>query len=250
VATRVFRNSNKRAHGLVSATDILAMSLNVGIIQVAQQTGDEVFFDYVNRFGFGQKSQVDLAHEADGRFNEPGDRNYSEADFAANSFGQGINVTPLQVLSSFATVANRGVRMRPHVAGGFVTDGRVAYADPEAVQQVISPEAASLLTEMMIVAVERGAPEALIDECDVAGKTGTAEIAHETGYYEEITIASFGAFAPAQDPAFACLIKLDKPQTSIWGAETAAPVFREIGPRILKILRVRPTGARHNAGVR
>jgi len=249
VATRIFRNSNRRAHGLVSATDILAQSLNVGIIQVAQYTGAETFYDYVENFGFGQKTQVDLAHEAGGVYKEPGERDFSKADFAANSFGQGISTTPLQVLSSFATIANGGLLMRPHVAVGFVTDGRLAEREPEPIRQVISPEAANLLTEMMVVAVERGAPEALIDECDVAGKTGTAEIAYAGGYYEDVTIASFGAFAPAYDPAFACLIKLDRPQTSIWGAETAAPVFRDIGPRILRILRVRPTGARHSAGI-
>jgi cell division protein FtsI/penicillin-binding protein 2 len=92
----------------------------------------------------------------------------------------------------------------------------------------------------MVTAVEEGAPEAQIDHCDVAGKTGTAQVAAEGGYHEEWTIASFAGYAPAYSPAFACLIKLDKPQSSIWGAKVAAPVFRKIAPEILRILQVPP----------
>ena len=244
VAGHVFQNADHRAHGQVTATDILALSLNVGIAHVGEQTGTDTFYRYLPRFGFDGKTGVDLAHEANGLVKSPGDSDWSQSDFVANSFGQGISVTPLQMVSAVAAIANDGMLMRPHVADKLVVSGQVVKVQPTLVDRVVSPETARTLTKMMVTAVEIGAPEALIPECDVAGKTGTAQVPIEGGYHEEWTIASFVGFAPAVDPAFACLIKLDKPQTSIWGAYVAAPVFQEIAPQILRILKVPPDAQR------
>ncbi|TEU17329.1 MAG: penicillin-binding protein 2 [Anaerolineales bacterium] len=240
VAGHVFQNADHQAHGQVTATEILALSLNVGIAHVGEQIGTDTFYRYLPRFGFDGKTGVDLAHDARGLVKSPGDSDWSQSDFVANSFGQGIGVTPLQMVSAVAAIANNGMLMRPHVADKLVVSGQVVKVQPTLVDRVIKPETARTLTKMMVTAVEIGAPEALIPECDVAGKTGTAQVPVEGGYHEEWTIASFVGFAPAVDPAFACLIKLDKPQTSIWGAYVAAPVFQEIAPQILRILKVPP----------
>jgi len=240
VGGRVFRNASGRAYGQVSATEILARSLNVGIAHVGEQTGTETFYRYLPRFGFGAKTGVDLAHEADGLAKYPSSPNWSLSDFIANTFGQAISVTPLQMVSAVAAVANGGVLMQPHVVDQVVVSGEVFEVPPIVVGRAVSAETAHTLTRMMVTAVQSGAPDALIDECEVAGKTGTAQVPEPGGYHDEWTIASFVGFAPAERPAFACIIKIDKPQSSIWGAEVAAPVFREIAPDILRILQVPP----------
>ena len=240
VGGRIFRNADGQAHGRVTATEILARSLNVGIAHVGEQTGTETFYRYLPRFGFGAKTGVDLAHEADGLAKFPSSPNWSLSDFIANTFGQAISVTPLQMVSAVAAIANGGVLMQPHVVEQVVVTGEVFQVPPVVVGRAISADAAQVLTRMMVTAVQSGAPDALIDECEVAGKTGTAQVPEPGGYHDEWTIASFVGYAPAENPAFACIIKLDKPQSSIWGAEVAAPIFREIAPDILRILQVPP----------
>jgi len=244
VGGHVFRNADRQAHGQVTATDILALSLNVGIARLGEKIGSDVFYKYLPRFGFDSKTGVDLPHEVDGLVKFPGDPNWSWSDLIANTFGQGISVTPLQMITAVAAVANDGMLMRPYVVDRLVEDGRVIQVDPMPVRQVIKPETARTLTEMLVAAVERGAPEARIEGYRVAGKTGTAQVPVKGKYHEEWTIASFAGYVPADDPAFVCLIKLDKPQTSIWGASVAAPVFREIAPQILRHLKVPPDAER------
>ncbi|MBC8447020.1 MAG: penicillin-binding protein 2 [Chloroflexi bacterium] len=240
----VFQNADRMPHGEVTVTEILVFSFNVGVAQVGEEMGVETFYKYVARFGFGRKTGVDLAHEVDGLVKHPGSQYWSISDLPANSFGQGISVTPLQMLTAVAAVANGGMLMQPHVVDTLVEDGRAMKVPPVAVAQVIKPETARLLTEMLVTVVEQGIPEARIEGYRVAGKTGTAQVPVEGKYHEEWTIASFAGFAPADDPAFACLIKLDKPKTSPWGTRVAAPVFREIAPQILRILQVPPDAER------
>jgi len=241
-----FRNADRKAHGRVSVTDILALSLNVGVAQVGEVMGEEAFYKYVMRFGLGHKTGVDLAHEVDGSVRLPNSPNWSPTDLIANTFGQAINVTPLQMVTAIAAVANDGLLMQPRVVQSLVEEGRVKEIEPIPVAQVIRPETAHMVTEMLVTAVERGAPKALVDGYRVAGKTGTAQIPVGNAYHEKWTIASFAGFAPADAPAFVCLIKLDKPQTSPWGASVAAPVFREIAPQILWKLGIPPDAARQN----
>jgi len=238
VAGRVFQNADRQAHGIVTANEILAMSLNVGIAQIGELIGEDVFYQYLPKFGFGRKSGVDLAYESDGLVKYAGDPNWSEADFVANTFGQAVSVTPLQMLTAVAAVANEGVLMRPHAVDRLVVSGQVFEVKPQVVGRAISAEAAGTLTEMMVSTVELGASPAMVDGVDVAGKSGTAQIPIAGRYHEEWTIASFAGFAPAYDPAFVCLVKIDKPLSDIWGGSVAAPVFGEIAPDILRILQV------------
>jgi cell division protein FtsI/penicillin-binding protein 2 len=238
VAGRVFQNADRQAHGIVTANEILAMSLNVGIAQIGELIGKDVFYQYLPKFGFGRKGGVDLAYESDGLVKLPGDPNWSEADFVANTFGQAVSVTPLQMLTAVAAVANEGVLMRPYVVDRLVVSGEVFDVQPQIVNRAISADAARTLTEMMVSTVELGASPAMIEGVDVAGKSGTAQIPIAGRYHDEWTIASFAGFAPAYDPAFVCLVKIDKPLTDIWGGSVAAPVFGEIAPGILQILQV------------
>lgn len=242
----VFQNADRQSHGEVTVTEILVHSLNVGVAQVGEKMGAETFYKYVARFGFGRKTGVDLAHEVDGLVKFPDSRYWSLSDLPANTFGQGISVTPLQMVTAVAAVANGGMLMRPYVVDTLVEDGQAIKVPPVAVAQVIRPETARLLTEMLVTVVEQGFSRARVEGYRVAGKSGTAQVPVEGRYHEEWTIASFAGFAPADDPAFVCLIKLDKPKTSPWGGQVAAPVFGEIAPQILRILQVPPDAERQS----
>ena len=132
VGGRVFLNSNRQAYGKTTIADALARSLNVITVQVAQLLGDDEFYHYVRRFGFGQPTGVDLAGEVSGLLKSPGDPTWSVSDLAANSFGQGLAVTPLQMLSAVATLANDGLYMRPYVVDARVAGSEVLFTEPMA----------------------------------------------------------------------------------------------------------------------
>ena len=231
-------NPDRKAHGWVTMRDILAYSLNVGIAHVSTLLGEERFYEYVRRFGFGRKTGIDLDGEIEGYVRMPGSANWSRVDLGTNSFGQGIDVTPLQMITAVAAVANHGLLMKPYVVDRIVDGQNVIVTQPTAVAQVISAQAAEQLTDMLVDAVERGAELAMVPDYEIAGKTGTAQIfIPEEGQYDpELTIASFAGYAPAHDPRFIMLVKIDKPRLDPWGSEVAAPVFRIIAERLFALL--------------
>ncbi|MFQ5812444.1 MAG: peptidoglycan D,D-transpeptidase FtsI family protein [Anaerolineae bacterium] len=244
VGGAVIRNPDRRAHGLVTMTDILAYSLNVGIAYVSTSLGEERFYPYLKRFGCGHPTGVDLEGEAAGSLKEPGGRGWYESDLATNAFGQGVAVTPLQMITAVAAVANGGFLIKPYVVERIVDDQGVIVTQPTVVRQVISAQTAEQLTDMLVEAVERGAELAMVPGYDVAGKTGTAQIPVGDHYDPELTIASFVGYAPADDPQFIVLVKIDKPRLDPWGAEVAAPVFKTIAERLFVLLSVPPDSIR------
>lgn len=243
---RVFLNSNRQGYGEISLADALARSLNVVTVQVAAKLGADDFYEYVRRFGFGAPTEIDLANEVSGLVKSPGDPNWSVSDLAANSFGQGLAVTPIQMLNAVAAIANGGVLMRPYIVQARVVGDEVLYTEPTVVRQVISPKTAAQMVELMSHVVDIGVQAAWVPGYSVAGKTGTAQIATEEGYTEDETIVSFVGFAPEDDPQVVVLVKMDRPNPNIsqWAAYTAAPVFAKVTKRLMVYLNIPPDDIR------
>jgi cell division protein FtsI (penicillin-binding protein 3) len=244
VGGAVIRNPDRRAHGLVSMADILTYSLNVGVAYVSTSLGEEAFYAYLKSFGCGDPTGIDLDGEVAGTVKEPGSKEWDEADLGTNSFGQGVAVTPIQMITAVAAVANGGVLMRPYVVEQVVDERGVMITQPTAVRQVVSAQTAEELKDMLVDTVERGTELAMVPGYDIAGKTGTAQIPVEGRYDPELTIASFVGYAPADDPQFIAMVKIDKPRLDPWGAEVAAPVFRDIAERLFVLLDVPPDDVR------
>ena len=242
VGGQVIWNWDRGGHGPTDMTGLLAKSLNVGAATIAMRMGQQQFYKYMRAFGLGKPTGIDLQHEAAGlvitRDKNP-DR-WSEAILASNAFGQGIATTPLQMVTAVSAVANDGVLVQPHVVKKIVRGDRVDEAKVVAAGRPISKDTASTLTHMLVTAVRREVPDALVDGYSIAGKTGTAQIPVPGGYDDPWTIATFIAYAPAEDPQVIILVKLDRPTSSMWGSETAVPVFHDLATRLFPVLGVRP----------
>lgn len=249
VGERSIYNSDRRANGAVNMTQALVRSLNVITAQVADRVGRDDFYRYVRRFGFGERSGVDLAGEVPGLLKTPGHEQWSLSDLGTNSFGQGLAVTPLQMVNATAAIANRGKLMRPYVVQARVEDGQVLTTQPEVLAQVIQPQTARDLTEMMVETVNTGNSAARVPGYRIAGKSGTAQIPTLDGYLKDATIVTFVGFAPADDPQFVLLVKLDQPDPAIstWAAYTAAPVFSQVARRLFDHLSIAPDEIRAQA---
>lgn len=246
VGGRVIQNWDRRGHGNVTVTDVLVLSLNTGAAHVSTSLGAEQFYTYVRRFGFGLRTDVELAGEVPGTVRVPGDPEWHESDLGTNAFGQGLAVTPLQMITAVSAVANHGLLPRPYVVAQIIDQERVISTRPY-LQQAISPEAAQQMTEMMVAVVEQGAKLAAVPGYRIAGKTGTAQMPIPGGYDPNSTIASFVGFAPADDPQFIVLVKIVKPQTSPWGSEVAAPVFKRIAEQLFLMMNIPPDNVRQQA---
>jgi cell division protein FtsI/penicillin-binding protein 2 len=248
VGGRVIQNWDRKSRGLVTMSDGLVNSLNTVASFISTSTGKDTFYTYLRRFGFGTLTQVDMASEGPGMMKLPGDSNWFPSDLGTNSFGQGIAVTPIQMLAAVSSVANHGMLMKPYIVKEFITqDGegvRRIPVEPMAVRRAVSPEAAATMTELMVEVVEKGAPKAAVPGYRVAGKSGTAQIPEPYGYNPTDTIAAFVGFAPADDPRFALLIRLDRPSVSPWGTQTAAPSFQAIAQRLLIYMQIPPDDLR------
>lgn len=246
IGQRTIQNSGLNALGRLTVADALAQSNNVVTVQIAQTLGASRFYDYVARFGFGADTNIDLAGEVPGLVKRPGSLSWSLSDLGANSFGQGLAVTPIQMASAVAAIANEGRLMRPYLVQARVHGDAVLLTQPTLAQQVISRESARTMMEMLTHVVETGNRAAQIPGYAVGGKSGTADIATAEGYVLDRTIASFVGFAPADQPRFVMLVKLDKPDPDIarWASQSAAPVFSRIGKRLLDHLNVPPDEVR------
>ncbi len=246
VGGRVFFNSQRVGYGEVTVQSALANSLNVVTAQVALDTGKNAFYDYVRRFGFGSATQVDLAGEIPGALKTPGTLDWSEADWATNSFGQGLAVTPLQMVNAVASIANGGKLMRPHVVKARIYDGDVLLSVPTVIHTTLRPESARQLTDMMVYTVSEGNKLAMVPDFEVAGKSGTAQIPGPDGYLEDQVNASFVGFVPAQDPQLAIIVRYERPdqKVTLWANQNAAPTFARVAARILDSMNMAPDAIR------
>ncbi len=244
VGGQVIRNWDRKGHGPSTMIDLLANSLNVGAAMLATQMGGQTFYRYVQAFGIGRPTGIDLQGEASGSLRVPGDLDWHESDLATNSFGQGLSMTPLQLISAVAAVANDGVQMRPYVVAQKVdSPGQVLTAKPIPLGRVISAQTAHTLTDMLEQAVLRENSAAHVPGYRIAGKTGTAQIPIAGGYDDPWTIASFVGYGPASNPRLIILVKLDRPTSSPYGGQTASPVFARLASRLFVLMGVPPDEA-------
>ena len=239
-------NWDRGAWGLQDMTGCLRHSLNVCMASLSTRMGPTTFYNYLTAFGLGRLTNVDLAAEVAGHLKQPGTPDWFDADLGANAFGQGVAVTPLQLVTAVSAVANGGVMMQPHVLQRVERDGNVHVISPQIIGRPIKPQTAATLNEMLAVSMATGeADQALVPGYRLAGKTGTAEIPMAGGYEANTSIASFIGWGPVDDPRFVALVILDRPATSIWGSETAAPVFSEMVKRLVVLLNIPPDDTRH-----
>ena len=238
--TEIHEHGHNR-YGVITFEDVMVHSSNVGAIRVGLSLGPNRFYDYIRRFGFGERTGIDLPGEANGLLRRT-DR-WSQLSNATMSIGQEIGATPLQVATAVATVANGGVRVAPRIVDRVVdASGNTIWrpSRPEPVR-VISERTAAVLNEILKSVVARGTGQkAALPEHVVAGKTGTAQKAGRGGYSDKV-VASFAGYVPADRPRLVILVVIDEPKTSQYGGTVAAPAFKEIAEASLRYLGVPPS---------
>ncbi|OGH52175.1 MAG: hypothetical protein A2186_03365 [Candidatus Levybacteria bacterium RIFOXYA1_FULL_41_10] len=232
---------NDKYYPNTTMTEVIQHSDNTGMIFVAQTLGLEKMLTYLDRFGIGRLTGIDLQGEVSPDIKP--ENSWYAADLATAGFGQGISVTPVELLTVFSAIANKGIMMKPQVVSQVRdNEGRTVNIEPEIMGKPISEASAKVMTEMLVNAVNKGeASYARLKDYRIAGKTGTASIPIQGKYDPTKTIASFVGFAPADDPKFVMLVIFNKPSAAIYGAETAAPVFFSIARDILSYYKITPT---------
>jgi cell division protein FtsI/penicillin-binding protein 2 len=239
-------NWNSGAWGPQDMTGCMQHSLNVCLAWVASQMGAKDFYKYMQSFGIGHLTGVDLAGEVTGRLKSPGDSDWYDADLGTNAFGQGVSVTPLQLAAATSAVANDGKVMTPHIVRSIISKGYQYDLEPTVMARPITPETAHTLNAMLETSLVGESSDALVPGYSVAGKTGTAEIPTPFGYTSTQTNASFVGWGPADDPQFLVYIWLEKPTISPWGSEVAAPVFSKVVQKLVVLLDIPPDDVRHS----
>jgi cell division protein FtsI (penicillin-binding protein 3) len=242
VANRVIHEANRKRHGQLSVRDILKYSSNIGSVKIAQKMGKEKFYQYIDNFGFGMKTGIDLPGESPGLVRPV--KKWTKVDTATIAFGQGVSVTAIQMITAMSAIANGGVLMKPYILRS-VTDKNnvpIKMYNPTVVRKVISVETAKRLTNMLTEVVgsaDGTGKNANIVNVAVAGKTGTSQkFDFSLGEYSSEKVrTSFMGFFPADNPQVAILVILDEPQRDKWGGVAAAPVFKSIGEQILNCFK-------------
>jgi len=240
VDDKIIHNSDLKAHGVQTMTEVLEKSLNTGAIYVVQKLGRYLFSKYLTSFGFGSATGIEL----DGEVGAPirSTKNWAEVDLATMAFGQGIAITPLQLITAFGAVANQGNLMKPHIIDKILYPSGAVSVDPQMIRTVIKPGVAQLLSAMMVSVVQNGhGKQAGVPGYRIAGKTGTAQIPTSSGGYEDWdTIGTFVGFGPVDSPRFVMLTKIDRPQGMRFAESSAAPLFGEIAKFLLNYWQIPP----------
>lgn len=239
---RAIDNWDSRHHGTETMTQVLVRSNNVGAVWVADRQGPERFYRNLERFGFGQQTNVGLSGEAPGsvRYKQP---DWTPIDLSTNAFGQGLSVTPLQLATAVSAIANGGTLMRPFVVQRIEGPEGARSFEPVPVRRAMSEDAAAKLRAMMAATAELGSgPAAKIAGFRVGGKTGTATVSPgATPYPSDATIASYVTFFPYEQPRAVVLVKVDYPKDIPWGSTVAVPVAANIAREMLIYWRIPPT---------
>lgn len=224
------RNWDLKSYGTVTMTNVIEKSLNTGAAFAQRQLGDENFYEYLKKFGFKDQTQIDLPGEVTGSL-LPLEQDVRDINFATASFGQGISMTPIRLIMAISAIANGGDVMRPYVN----VNNR-----PQKVGRAISKDASKQTIEMMVSAVDK-AQIARISGYTVAGKTGTAQVPKTNGggYTDEV-INTYIGFAPAYDPKFIILVRLDKPYGGPLAGLTVVPTFRDLAQYVINYYNIPP----------
>lgn len=243
------RNWNDEAWGPQTMTTCMQHSLNVCLAWVATQLESERFYSYFQAFGFGQLTGIELAGEVPGLVKNHQSPQFTRSELATNAFGQGIEITPVQMLKAISAVANDGEMVAPRIIHSIIDEG-YQYTPPRTVVgHPITEETAHTLTDMLEKSLKEESSLALVPGISLAGKTGTAEIyVSGKGYTDSATNASFVGWGPVEDPQFVVYVWFHKPSTSIWGSTIAAPVFSRVVQRLVIHQGIPPDSVRTSLG--
>ncbi len=226
---RTVKNWDLKAHGTLTMTNVIEQSINTGTIFAERKTGHSTFYDYLLKFGMKEPTNITLPGEVVGRLT-PLERDPQDINFATASYGQGVSLTPLRLITAISSIANKGVMRRPFILEEERTNET---------WDTVSPEAAKQVTTMMVSAVRKNVI-ADIPHYDIAGKTGTAFIPERGGYSDQV-INTYVGFAPAYDPKFTILVKLERPEGAPLAGQTVVPAFRELAEYLLNYYSIPPT---------
>lgn len=232
---------NDEYHPGITMTEALAKSDNTAMIFIAEKLGAERFRNYLEKFGIGEALHIELQ----GDRKTPFPQKWGPVELATISFGQGVSTTTLQLARAIGAIANDGKLMRPRIiksATDWLT-GETITPDPVVERQAITPETAKIVREMMVESAAHGEAQWTASRNHwISGKTGTSQIPLQEGggYEQDVTMASFVGFAPPQDPKFVMIVKLNAPSSSIWAAETAAPLWYKIANDLFLFLNMPP----------
>ncbi|MFQ5941995.1 MAG: peptidoglycan D,D-transpeptidase FtsI family protein [Anaerolineales bacterium] len=241
VGGNLIRNWDGDAWGPQTMTGCMEHSLNVCLAWVAsEKLGASTLYSYLRAFGVGHLTGVDLSGEVTGQLRTPRHPDWTESDLGTNSFGQGVSLTPMQLMAAVGAVANDGVMVQPHIVRQVVGPNGAYSPKTIVLGRPVTPETAEMLTEMLASSVEGETVYASLAGYQLAGKTGTAQIPGDFGYDPRWTIASFIGWGPIEDPQFLVLVRLDRPEISPWGSVVAAPVFQKVVRRLVVFLEIPP----------
>lgn len=226
----------------MTAKQIIGKSSNIGAVKIGKKIDKELFYEYIDKFGFGKKTNIDLPGESHGILKRPA--RWSRASLGAISIGHEIAVTPIQLITALSAVANEGVLTKPRIVKTISKHGSIVKEFPsKPVKRVISKETGRKMTDILKYVVTDGTGVlAAVDGYPVAGKTGTAQkIDPETkSYSKKKFVASFIGYLPADAPVVSILVMIDEPKNMIYGGKAAAPVFRKIAAQVMRYLRIAP----------
>ena len=232
-------NFDRRKWGEQTMAGVLEKSINTGAVFVSQLISHQTFLNYLNKFGFSEKTGIELQGEVSSKNDITG----PDVEFATVSFGQGIGVTPIQIVRGFCAIANGGKLVKPYIVEKIVKGEKETNTTPQiSNEQIISTKTASQVTTMLTGVVENGFGKgAKIPGYYLAGKTGTAEVPFEDkkGYYPDKTIQTFIGFGPALNPQFLILVKLDNPKVQS-SSLSAVPVFKKLAQYIINYWQIPP----------
>jgi cell division protein FtsI/penicillin-binding protein 2 len=244
-AGRVLRDAHPM--GVLTVHQVLMKSSNIGVAKLALQLGETKLYEYIRRYGFGQRTGIALSGEITGLVNPP--HRWSKLDITRIPMGQSVAVTPLQIISAMSSIANGGKLMKPMIVSEVTDDtGRkIAAFAPEMVRQVISTETARKITSALkdVVSKQGTAQKAAVPGFRVAGKTGTAQkVDPRGGYMSGRYVTSFVGFMPADDPRFTLLVLLDDPtakEGEVYGGTVAGPIFSRMAEKAARYMDLKPT---------
>ena len=241
----IIRNWDGEGYGPVRLLDILKYSLNTGMAEIGTLTGADILSKYIRDYGFGSETGIELPGEGAGILYNPEDM--SKLDVATMSIGQGIAVTPLQMVRAFGALANGGAMMKPHIIKSYSnSQGDVtSTTETSVVGQPVPAETVKTIVDILEKEVsEGGGTKAMVEGYHFAGKTGTAQKldTKHGGYLDGQYIVSFIGFGPVEDPKFVVLVVIDDPQKgSLYGSQLAAPVFKDIVSQLVRYYQMSPS---------
>lgn len=255
------KNWNAAGNGMIDPGQVLYYSSNVGALQLNELTGAENFYRIIQAFGFGEPTGVELGGEEKGIVNGVFSPNYNDLTLLTNAYGQGISVTPLQMVQAAGAIANDGRLMQPYIVEQRCQDGECVTTEPTVKAQVVDPGVAWTVRRMLVQSANHYAPvvwasqtgsyadQWLVPGYQVAAKTGTASIPLPGGGYDpNYTIGSVLGFAPAEDTRYVVLVKVDRPKDDIWGVGTAIPLYYRVVDQLMRHERIAPDPQLFSAG--